>query len=344
MLPARVVSTASLSSSSAQHYHGGLPVTPTAFMTVPRVATDAVVVSPLPAYRTTAQVQMTRAVSRPPLGPTYMVQPLGVTETAVQRAVSYPRMTSFPAVPAVGGFNFKFYGPGETPPEELASFGMQADSGHHTHSYDSGTGYGHTQADLYGDMPTSDGWSAPGHGHHQSHHHQAQSQHLQEADRYEAAAVEHERRVEMLSHQPLSTSNLEMQIQELLEGQQAIRYELDQVKAQVSNNYVELEAIRKSQSRPPVEYYHQPLPQHLLQQQQQPMPPAVTQSMPPTLPLMSFPSQDSQGPPLPPRNLGYESNLDVFNTLTDRARQLHGHATRTMRGGLGSSTKSRLRC
>merc|ERR1712190_114380 len=58
------------------------------------------------------------------------------------------------------------------------------------------------------------------------------------------AADVHERRVEELSRQPPTMSNIETQIQELLEGQEAIRYELNQVKLQANSNFNELEQLR----------------------------------------------------------------------------------------------------
>eukprot|EP00440_Ansanella_granifera_P000211 gb/GFBE01000226.1/.p1 GENE.gb/GFBE01000226.1/~~gb/GFBE01000226.1/.p1 ORF type:complete len:306 (+),score=45.59 gb/GFBE01000226.1/:1-918(+) len=78
-----------------------------------------------------------------------------------------------------------------------------------------------------------------------------ESAEMQLADSLDAKVAASEQRVRDLAAQPLSTQNLENRIQELLDGQQALRYELNQVKLQVNNNTSELEALRRERDMQP---------------------------------------------------------------------------------------------
>jgi len=70
---------------------------------------------------------------------------------------------------------------------------------------------------------------------------------LQEADRLDQEVAAHEQKVRELAAGPLDVQNLEKQIQELLSGQEELRYELGKVKGQVSANANEIEDLRRKQ-------------------------------------------------------------------------------------------------
>lgn len=137
---------------------------------------------------------------------------------------------------------------------------------------------------------------------------------LQEANRYDAEAAAHEARVRELEAQPHTASNLEASIQELLEGQESLRYELSQVKMQVAENNNNLEEYRREahqqiqnhvsmQGPPPPHqgYYNEPPPQGQgWEMQGEPVP---QQFMEPAQQYMA-----SQTPRDLPAPLGYADN------------------------------------
>jgi len=172
------------------------------------------------------------------------------------------------------------------------------------------------------------------------------SQELQEADRLDAMAAAHERRVAELEAAPPTPNNLEHQIQELLEGQEALRYELNHVKMQVRSNFDELEAYRRDEMARRAGPYPPPgppqpqrelelPPQHgqleeMLPPQHEQAPPSWSQqplqSQSWAQPPLPPPSREpDDGRPQPPPNLGYSRNQD---DITDALTSLHSHASR----------------
>lgn len=129
----------------------------------------------------------------------------------------------------------------------------------------------------------------------------AESNHMQEANRLDMEIAAHDQKVRDLASQPLTVENLETQIQELLDGQESLRYELRQVKMQVEQNAHDLEGLRRQTGDAAFAgsgYGTQYLPPTAVSQ---PMPPmAMPQSAaPPTMPRMSTP-QMSQPPAMAP--------------------------------------------
>jgi len=204
---------------------------------------------------------------------------------------------------------------------------------------------------------------------------------MQEADRYEAMAAEHERQAQLLEAQPPTAPVLERQIMELLEGQRALKNELEQVKQTVNLNYNELEVLRQEAqhqaampSAPqPYDYYgppptmgHPPDASPQGYDHYGPPPPMQDMDMsmqmhqPPATPMgstMGAPMNSHMGNSMasygPPRNLGYESTstavLETLSsahaTVSKHAATLHGHATRhikTMTGGGSKTGSSRI--
>merc|ERR1712083_613725 len=118
-----------------------------------------------------------------------------------------------------------------------------------------------------------------------------------------------------LSHLPPTGENMESQIQELLEGQEAIRYELNQVRLQANNNYNELENLRHHAKQAP-----SPMP---YPQPASPMPPTEQHLQSKCMaPLSPQPAMKSMSPVKAPdsgnnvlRNLGYHVNHDHFTNL-----------------------------
>lgn len=165
----------------------------------------------------------------------------------------------------------------------------------------------------------------------------------------------HDARVAELSTQPHTASNLDSQIQELLEGQEAMRYELGQVKMQVTANYNDLEQLRHDSQQAMQQYSVPPSPLH-----SQPVerdlgsPPAYSMpqegmsppSASPPPPNVSSPFGQSGSPSgVPPsmehnalRNLGYHQNHETLGTLhttlsshaSNAIGKVHGHATKAM--------------
>jgi len=251
----------------------------------------------------------------------------------------FPTMASAPAPVAHGG-GFKFYGPNEGfPLEELAPPAQSEPLLQTTPPQTMvDPSYGVAPQDAYGSYGVADSQpQAPS---------QAQAQaNFQDADRYEAMASMHEQKVEQLAQQPQSVQNLEAQIQELLEGQKALKYELDGVKAQCFTNYGELEYLRREA-------------QHHIQQQQQQQqmqgPPPQYSDYGPPAPM----DYQQQGPPGPdrsfteperpvhharpaspgPRNLGYgeTSVMDTVNRYGDHAKNLHATAMKSVKSSMGS--------
>lgn len=268
-----------------------------------------------------------------------------------QPDVFIPMQPPQPPIGFQGGYDFKFYGPDEYKPpmfDDRNHFGetsaidfpeLDFGFGRHDHG-----GYG----------PGRDEPVAP------------QPPQLQEADKYDAMAAEHERQVELLAQQPVNNQNLERQIQELLEGQRALRTELEDVKATVSMNYRDLEVLRREaehqaamaqpahHSQPPYGYYDQgPPPQDMgygqdpgfTSGQMQPIgpdPTAQVSGMDASTAERSFAGSSR----MPPRNLGYEDTAAnvleslsrVKDQVTAHATALHGHATRSLKSiGVGDA-------
>jgi hypothetical protein len=67
---------------------------------------------------------------------------------------------------------------------------------------------------------------------------------LVDADRYDREAAIHESRVAQLAGAPHTATNLEAQIQELLEGQESLRHELQEVKLQVRSTHSDMESFK----------------------------------------------------------------------------------------------------
>jgi len=163
--------------------------------------------------------------------------------------------------------------------------------------------------------------------------------HLQEADRLEREVAAHDQKVRDLASQPLTVQNLETQIQELLDGQESLRYELRQVKMQVEQNSNDLETMRREmrvplshpgsmvQAPPPM-----PMPQPVHQPMTQPMTQPVTQPMQQPPAMQTQRSQRATVPPDPSgryeksvhSNLGYcsETGFDA----TDLFSKAHSKA------------------
>jgi len=291
--------------------------------------------APPPSYVAAAQPPLAAAPFVDPLFPVGGVQPIPTLPIGIP-----------------GGYDFKFYGPDEYNPlmlddrgnGEAAGMGyggggdFNFDFGRNDHS-----GYGPGAME-----PTSPPPVPP--------------PQMQEADKYDTLAAEHERQAELLEQAPQTNQNLERQIQELLEGQRALRHELEDVKATVSMNYRDLEVLRREAEHqasmhpshmqvPPYDYYDQGQP---------PQDPAY--NMPPTMPPTSLhesasqPEQpadrsftESRTSRMPPRNLGYEdaatnvleSLSKVKDHVTAHATALHGHATRSLKSiGVGQAAQN----
>jgi len=294
-----------------------------------------------------------------------VANPLGVTEAAAIGGGFLPPVganpvPSSPLLGGPGGFQFKFLGPGEGGPAYEEPYGGFAGGA---------PDYGRTEYGMHADTSGHDiSWND--HGHVESGHNDYGApppppeppRHMQEADRYDALAAEHERQAELLEAQPATSQILERQIQELLEGQKALRHELEEVKATVHMNYTELEVFRQeAQHQPPIPthmpmppapqpYYYpqQGLPQQPMMEEQMlmPMPQVHSRDMQPPLPPPQGPPpmgsgilSDSVGRHMPPRNLGYDDTVsNVMESLSrmgshvsTHARTLHGHATRSLR-------------
>jgi len=189
---------------------------------------------------------------------------------------------------------------------------------------------------------------------------------LNEAARNEAMAAQYQQQVEMLSHEPLTPDTLESQIQALLEGQRSLRYELQEVRSQVDQNYHAFEALRQSHDSGSA----YTLPQHMDQQHayyqamdfaagQPGHPPGSSQlpmaEAPPSygptslggsvggvepVRFTGFPQQDH------PRNLGYHENhlenITAFltphlETVGNHISTHAGHLHRRVRASIGGS-------
>lgn len=70
---------------------------------------------------------------------------------------------------------------------------------------------------------------------------------MQEAERLDSEVAAHEEKVRELAAGPLNVQNLESQIQELLLGQEELRYELGKVRGQVTANAAEIEELKRKQ-------------------------------------------------------------------------------------------------
>jgi len=152
---------------------------------------------------------------------------------------------------------------------------------------------------------------------------------MAQADKFDSEVAAHDQKVRDLAAQPLTNQNLEAQIQELLEGQENLRYELKQVKMQVSNNASELEALRREtqgmgMSRPS---YSAPAPAPLYQPPL-PVPSAMQtgQSVQPE--YFSAPPEKPESEALLFNNLGYSGSLfDGLGSTQDHFDALRNHAT-----------------
>jgi TolA-binding protein len=137
--------------------------------------------------------------------------------------------------------------------------------------------------------------------------------------------------------EPPTYQNLEQQIQELLEGQENLRYELQQVRMQVSSNSQNLESLQREsyQQRPQQGQPTRPSsrgppatreinvdgsPQPTQQQSMMrgiPGPAAGYQRSPPE-------QEDEEGDPTPPNQLGYSASSDSLrDTIKGRLGQAY---------------------
>jgi hypothetical protein len=132
---------------------------------------------------------------------------------------------------------------------------------------------------------------------------------------------------------PTNVANLESQIQELLEGQENLRFELQQVRLQVSNNSQNLDVLRR-------ESHHMGNPmQAPTRSREAPVPAArgldpdsASAQLP--LPRRDIPSPAASRrpdeevndllPPEPPHNLGYSNPQEsIQDTLKGRLSQAY---------------------
>jgi len=117
------------------------------------------------------------------------------------------------------------------------------------------------------------------------------SSHMQEANRLDMEIAAHDQKVRELASQPLTVQNLETQIQELLDGQESLRYELRQVKMQVEQNAHDLDGLRRQM---PGDTFGSGYGT------QYAMPATVSQPLPqPTMPRMASPAPVPQMPAAP---------------------------------------------
>jgi len=145
---------------------------------------------------------------------------------------------------------------------------------------------------------------------------------MQAASRLDAEVAAHDRKVRELAAQPLTAQNMESQIQELLNGQEALRFELENVKLQVNRNSNELEALRNQ-----MQTGQAPM------QPMQPMPMPSVQPMQQSIPSVPMATSRSVNPPSQAAddksskvwaNMGYD--LD-FGSSSDYYNAAKGHAT-----------------
>lgn len=127
----------------------------------------------------------------------------------------------------------------------------------------------------------------------------AESNHMQEANRLDMEIAAHDQKVRDLASQPLTVENLETQIQELLDGQESLRYELRQVKMQVEQNAHDLDGLRRQTGDAAFGsgYGTQYLPPTAVSQ---PMPPMAMPQAAPTMPRMSAPQMSAPPPAMAP--------------------------------------------
>lgn len=143
---------------------------------------------------------------------------------------------------------------------------------------------------------------------------------MQEAERLDSEVAAHEEKVRELAAGPLNVQNLESQIQELLLGQEELRYELGKVRGQVTANAAEIEALKRKQWQPTPT-----VSRDILSEPPQPRviaPPPIQQPMP--SPEYAFAS-------LPPEAPKKQSDEQIWSNM--------GYSTAAGGGGVGFSSQ-----
>jgi len=321
-------------------------VTPAAVPTTVRYVTPPVVTVAAPAVGTYGGLPYSGSL--PPLGQTYFPGSTSYTENSFPFTGVDP-MASARSI-GLGGFDFKFYGPGERNPLGLGE------------PIAGGMGFGEPawgQGETYGSPPDDVGSPPP-----------PPPPLLQEADRYDRIAAEHEHQVELLEQAPPTSQNLQQQVHELSEAHRAIQHELQDVKAQVQMHYRDLEVLRREAilhasmpspqpgghfdqdyGRPPPEGHYGPVDPVLSRVQDYGPTPGPDQdrfAMSPRAPSAAgsapfgpAPLVSQGGQRMPPRNLGYEGTAGtVLESLTNAATTLHGHATNAATTIHGHATRT----
>lgn len=134
---------------------------------------------------------------------------------------------------------------------------------------------------------------------------------------------------------PPTNANLEAQIQELLEGQENLRYELAQVRMQVSSNSQNLEVLRREshhlgnpmQAQSPSRDAPVPAARGLDPDAASPQLPLPRRDIPSPGPSVSRRPEEEVNdllPPEPPQNLGYSNSQEsIKDTLKGRLSQAY---------------------
>lgn len=127
-------------------------------------------------------------------------------------------------------------------------------------------------------------------------------------------------KLDQIANMKATPQGMEIQIQELVAEQRSLKNDLEDIKAQINENFTELEYLKNVAD---MARHHMTQPRGLPPQQTAPTPPAVSKAPPPV---------KTTGPPA---NLGYGENLGDqmyghFNTLSGHVQRHTNNAMEAM--------------